>query len=149
MFIIPFVIVIVVQIIKLIVDYYRWVDMTIANLFSSGWFPSVHSAMSTSVVTLSYMVHWRDSMMFAVSLTFAFLLRYDAVNVRMEAGKHAMQINVLNNALKRKSPVQQAKNRKLKERIWHSPVEVIGGIVIGAILTVLLYQVYITTSFFS
>jgi acid phosphatase family membrane protein YuiD len=60
-----------------------------------------------------------------------------------------MQINVLNNALKRKSPVQQAKNRKLKERIWHSPVEVIGGIVIGAILTVLLYQVYITTSFFS
>jgi acid phosphatase family membrane protein YuiD len=56
-------------------------------------------------------------MMFAVSLTFAFLLRYDAVNVRMEAGKHAMQINVLNNALKRKSPVQQAKNRKLKERI--------------------------------
>jgi hypothetical protein len=144
MFIIPFIILFIVQMIKLVVDYNRWVKMTIPGLFSSWWFPSVHSAMSTSVVTLSYIVHGWDSMMFAVSFTFAFLLWYDAVNVRMEAWKHAMQINVLNDALKGKSRMQKPKGRKLKERIWHSPVEVIGGIVIGAILTVLLYHIYIS-----
>jgi acid phosphatase family membrane protein YuiD len=58
--------------------------------------------MSTSVVVLAYLDHGRDSTVFAITLTFAFLLRYDAVNVRMEAGKHAMQINVLNDVLEKK-----------------------------------------------
>ncbi len=144
MFLIPFIVLGIVQIIKLAIDYSSGQKIGIEHLFSSGWFPSVHSAMSTSVVTLSLLTHGRDSTIFAVAFTFAFLLWYDAVNVRMEAGKHAMQINVLNNALEKKWPTDKIKNRKLKERIGHSPSEVLGWIIIGIVLTLLLFWLYQT-----
>lgn len=134
---IPFIIVWVVQTMKLIIDNQKWHKLSREQLFSSWWFPSVHSAMSSSVVTLTYLIEW-PSLLFTIVLTFAFLLWYDAVNVRLEAGKHAMQINVLNDALEKKWPTDKIKNRKLKERIGHTPVEVFGGIIIGIALTLLI-----------
>ena len=113
------------------------------NIFTTGWFPSVHSAMTSSLVTLVYLDQGISSVLFTVAFVFMFLISYDAMNLRFEAGKHAHYINTL------KHDVESVLQRKeseilLKERMWHTPFEVIWGIILWCLLTFLLYKyVYI------
>lgn len=76
-------------------------------------------------------------MLFAVAFTFTFLFIYDAMNVRYEAGKHAHYINNLRFELEA-TLHKQAPPHHLKERLGHTPIEVIGSILFGCILTLLL-----------
>ncbi len=77
-------------------------------------------------------------MYFAICLTFAFLFWYDAANVRFEAGKHAKYINEIKDELRSFSFIDY-KLQDLQERLWHTFVEVVWGIVVGGTLTALLY----------
>ena len=86
------------------------------------------------VVLLEYGV---DSMFFMIAFSFALLFAYDAMNLRYEAGQHAHYINDLRSELQ--GVLHQAKKRPLKERIGHTPIEVVGGLLFGSILTFCLY----------
>ena len=88
----------------------------------------------------SYIDPGTGSMLFAVCCMFTFLFIYDAMNVRYEAGKHAHYIN--NIKIELEATLQKDPgNPHLKERLGHTPVEVIGGIVLGVVLTVLLSKI--------
>jgi len=79
-----------------------------------------------------------DSGAFMIAFCFGLLFAYDAMNIRYEAGQHAQYINSLRYELQwLLSP--NKKNSALKERIGHTPLEVIGWIVLGSLITFVLY----------
>jgi acid phosphatase family membrane protein YuiD len=69
------------------------------------------------------------------------LFAYDAMNLRYEAGQHAHYINDL------RIDLQWVLTRKekwpLKERIWHTRVEVAWWIIFWLVLTFLLYYYFV------
>ena len=137
LFLIPIVVWVVIQLMKLIIDLIIEKKLKLHYLWRSWGFPSVHSGISSSLCVIVLILSWYDSVAFAITLTFSFLVRYDAVNVRYEAGKHAKYINDITIELRDLFKVGQNFNL-LKERLGHTIVEVLGGIIMGSILTFVL-----------
>jgi len=126
----------IIQIAKVIIDIFRYKRFYIGHIFSSGGFPSFHSGLASSVTMIVRLHEWFGSVAFALAFAFSILFAYDAMNLRFEAGQHAHYINDLRFELQ---GVLQKKEWPLKERIWHTPREVAGGIIVGSILTYMLY----------
>jgi len=126
-FLIPFIIGALIQGIKVVIDTIDKKKFDICYLRWSWGFPSVHSGVSSSLITLCFLIEGPESITFAIALTFGFFLRYDAVNLRYETGKHAHQINSIQDKIEKKSTYRF---QQLKERIGHTPREVLGGIIV-------------------
>lgn len=94
-----------------------WV-FNLKKALSSGGMPSVHSAVVTSLTTAVWLKLGIDTDLFAVCLGFTVIIIYDAINVRYEAGLHAMAINKL-------------LWEKFKEQLWHKPSEALAGSLLG------------------
>ena len=137
LFIIPFIVMIIVQTIKLSIDFYKTKKLSSLNLLASGGFPSAHWALSSSITTVIALQDWTDSSIFWLALVISFLFWYDAMNVRFESGKHASYINDMRNELQ--GVLSHNKSFQLKERIGHTPWEVLGGIFFGITLSIPLY----------
>lgn len=138
-FLIPLAVGSIIQLIKMIVDVFAYRQkLQFSSFRRSGWFPSVHSGISSSIATLVWLQNGFFSMNFAICFTFAFLFRYDAANVRYEAGKHAQYINEIKDELRSFSFIDY-KLQDLQERLWHTTIEVIGWIIVGAMLTSIIF----------
>ena len=81
------------------------------------------------------------SITFAVAVTFSLLFAYDAMNVRYQTGMHAEYLNDLRKDLQDNFLMKGKRRTKLKERLGHTPIEVLGGILFGVILTFVLYYI--------
>ncbi len=128
----------VIQGTKVIIDVIKYKKIYWSTFFSSGWFPSFHTGLSSSVTMFVLLEYGIDSTLFMVTFAFSMLFAYDAMNLRFEAGQHASYINILRHELQ-DVLVKTPKKPPLKERIWHTPLEVLGGFVFGMILTLILY----------
>lgn len=137
-----------IQFIKVIIDIFRYKAFCFDHFFSSWWFPSFHTGLASSITMFVLLEYGIDSVLFAVVFSFSLLFAYDAMNIRFEAGQHAHYINKLRFELqwvlfsewsKEQKEVKESKKNQLKERIWHTPLEVLWGFVIGSLLTFLLY----------
>lgn len=138
-FIIPIAVGCIIQWIKMWVDIFSHKQkLNFASFRKSGWFPSVHSGISSSIATLVWLEYGFFSMYFAICFTFAFLFWYDAANVRYEAGKHAQYINEIKDELRSFSFIDY-KLQDLQERLWHTTIEVIWWIIVWAFLTTIIY----------
>ena len=84
--------------------------------------------------------------LFALAVMFAFVTMYDAMGVRREAGEHAKLLNKYLNeieALKADKdgdgiPDVKVNEIELKEFIGHTPLEVLGGVLLGIIIGILI-----------
>lgn len=85
------------------------------------------------------MMYGFESPEFAISFCFSFLFWYDAVNVRYEAGQHASYINKISEELDDIFDLWW-KMVLLKERLWHTFIEVMWWIMIGVTFTLVYYQ---------
>lgn len=139
LFIVPIITWIIIQTIKLIIDKIKWDKIWFDKLFVAWWFPSVHSWLSTSLlVTVAY-VEGVYSSFFAITLIFSILFWYDAANVRYQAWKHAEVINSMRSKLADIFSLEYLHEKnKLKERLWHTFLEVIWWIVISWIVTLII-----------
>ncbi|USN57489.1 MAG: divergent PAP2 family protein [Candidatus Peribacteria bacterium] len=79
------------------------------------------------------------SLLFVVALVFSILLRYDAINVRYEAGRHASYLNTIKGELFDVFSRGEHHNHTLNERIGHTLPELLAGIVIGVAVTSFFY----------
>ncbi|MCS6983032.1 MAG: divergent PAP2 family protein [Candidatus Absconditabacterales bacterium] len=140
---IPVIVWLATQSIKLIIDIICHHPIKISQfLVTSGGFPSGHSAVSSSIL---FLVRREQgfSLLFLVVAVFCILWWYDAMNVRYQAGNHAKILNTLvDHYLNHDSPQYETIKQylvssasKFPERLGHTPIEVIGGIIIGSILT--------------
>jgi len=130
----PLIAAIVAQIIKLIIDgknaKFTWIDLN-----SYGGMPSSHSALVTALAgAIGYYEGW-DSAAFAIALAFAIIVIRDAGGFRIMLGRHAKELNQIIHNL----PSQEgAAYPHLTERIGHTPLEIVCGMLIG-ILTVIVF----------
>ena len=130
-----------IQILKVIIDSIKIKEFSFTSIFAAGWFPSFHSWLATSVTTMVRLSEWFNSVLFAVCFAFSLLVAYDAMNIRFESGKQAKCINEIRSSLS--AALLWSLNREerlpLKERLWHTPIEVAWWIIISFILTFVLY----------
>lgn len=134
MFVIPIIVTLLTQILKLAVDGIKG-SLTIKNIFTDyGGMPSSHSAFVTSLVTLIALREGLSSPIFAVSLVFALVIIRDAFGFRYTMQK---QSSLISDLLK-KSNIDNRDHPLLRQRLGHKPVEVVVGILVGIILTLLL-----------
>ena len=123
------------QLLKVIVSVILLKKLDFQLIFSSGGFPSSHSAtVSALALGIGKYYGW-DSPIFAVAAVFGMIVLYDAAGVRRAAGKQA---EVLNQLVEGLYPSLNIEKKRLKELIGHTPFEVFAGVSVGIIVGLLL-----------
>ena len=99
----------VVQTIKVIVEVSKNKKIDVRRWWGSGGMPSSHSAFVCSLATSIGLTEGLDSPVFAMAISFAFVVMYDASGVRRAAGKQA---KILNQIIE-----SEGKNINLQEKL--------------------------------
>ena len=97
-------------------------------LASSGGMPSSHSALVTALATGVAHTEGAQSPLFAVAALFAAVVMYDAAGVRQAV---SIQARILNRMLDEIFMEHAFNEKRLRELIGHTPVEVFAGAVLG------------------
>ena len=119
----------VAQGLKLLIAAAVYRKFGITYLTTGGGMPSSHSALVCATVVSCGMSAGFDSPVFAVAAVMAFIVMYDAANVRRETGEQA---KVLNYILRNWGEVRPEEfEDELKELIGHTPFQVAMGAVLG------------------
>jgi acid phosphatase family membrane protein YuiD len=103
-------------------------------LVSTGGMPSAHSAMVSGLATSIGLLRGFGDPVFVLALGFALLTMFDASTVRRAAG---MQASLLNQILDELFKEHHLSERKLKELLGHTRLEVFMGMTIGILVGLL------------
>jgi len=122
------------QIIKLPLEYWLHHEWNWHLLISAGGMPSSHSALVTGVAASIGMTEGFASPLFAMAIVLAMVVIYDATGVRRHAGDHARVLNLMIDELLTGHPLAE---KELKEVLGHTPREVVAGIALGIIVSIL------------
>ena len=126
----------VAQAIKVLISL--WLDKKLdwRRCFGMGGMPSAHSAFVFSLMVMTGLREGTASTAFALSFALAAIVIYDAMGVRAETGRQGVVINrILHELLIEGQPITE---KKLKELVGHTPLEVAGGILIGAVMVLIM-----------
>ncbi len=136
------------QWLKVIIDVSKGQKFSLSSIWTSGGFPSTHGILTSSVLTMLALYEGMDTSLFMVAAIFSLLIRYDAMNLRYESGKHAQYINSLRSEIgyildAEQQPWDDVLKKEirmtrlsLKERIGHTPLEVCAWIIFGIGVTI-------------
>lgn len=124
------------QIIKTFINFLTTREFNPERLFGSGGMPSSHSSTVCALVTSVAINYGMDTYEFAMAAVFAIIVMYDAMNVRREAGEHAKWINLIATTLQPDIPIE----RKFKEYLGHTPLQVLMGAILGVIIAFIIMQ---------
>jgi uncharacterized protein len=130
------------QIIKLPLDYAQTGEWHWSLLFSTGGMPSSHSALVTSAAVSIGHYHGFDTPLFGLAFALASVVIYDATNIRRQAGFHAQQINRIIREVFRGTVKPAEEFEELKEVLGHSPLEALGGFILGLVVSYLSWQIW-------
>lgn len=108
-------------------------------LLRAGSMPSSHSALVASVAHASGLFVGFASPLFALALTLAAIVIYDATGIRRQAGKHAEIINrIVRDTVKGK----RTREKQLKEVLGHTPLEALAGTLLGIMVAQLIWLIW-------
>lgn len=116
-------------IIKWIIVKIKTWKIDFSKAFWSWWMPSVHTSVVISLATTLALKYWVWSDSFAIVMSYAVIIIYDALNVRFEAWLHAKEIN------------KWLGVKRFKESLWHLPSEVFAGSVLGIFTAIILFYI--------
>ncbi len=132
------------QIIKTILHYIHTKTFSAERLLGAGGMPSSHSALVCSAAVAMFRQCGGGSPEFALMFIIAMVVMYDAMGVRRSAGLHAKEINKINRIFKIKgietddgSEDDGKKEKELKEYLGHTPLEVLGGVLLGILIAMI------------
>jgi acid phosphatase family membrane protein YuiD len=127
----------VAQISKTIYELIRQRKLVVSRLVSSGGMPSSHSALVTGLATATGRIMGLNSAAFAITVVLAGIVMYDAAGVRRAVSIQARIINQMIDEAFQGYPMAE---KRLRELIGHTPIQVIAGgllgIGIGLLMTV-------------
>ncbi len=115
--------------IKFIINYIRF-GREAKERVGNGGFPSTHTCVMTTTISL---IGWNEgffSPLFGLGLAVTYIVIIDAIGLRRAVGKHAESLNKLNSEWKH------------RVSMGHSKIEVLGGILLGFIIGSLLYWIF-------
>lgn len=116
------------QISKVIITLIKEKKINFYRFVGSGGMPSSHSSLVMGLSTAIGLKQGFDSTQYAIALSFALIIMYDASGVRRAVGKQAIILNQIIGDRQKHKPIV---DKRLKELIGHTPVEVIVGAVLG------------------
>jgi len=116
------------QTIKVPLEYLQTHRWNWALLFRAGGMPSSHTALVVGITHGIGLSVGFDSPLFALSFAMSMVVIYDATGIRRQAGKHAELINAMIEDLTTGHPL---KEEQLREVLGHTPLEALGGILLG------------------
>jgi acid phosphatase family membrane protein YuiD len=116
------------QIIKVPLEYMQTHRWNWALLLRAGGMPSSHTALVVGITHGIGLSVGFDSPLFAMAFAMSMVVIYDATGIRRQAGKHAERINAMINDLAAGHPL---KEEQLREVLGHTPLEALGGILLG------------------
>ncbi len=120
-----------IQFFKFLYDSIANKKLMFSRFWGSGGMPSSHSAVVTSLATMIAKHEGFNSPIFAVACGFAFIVMYDACNLRKAVGNQA---KFLNDLLKEKNTTNY---EKFQELTGHTVIQVIAGFVIGLVVGII------------
>ena len=143
------------QVIKFVITLITKHKLDFRNILSSGGMPSSHSALVCAVSVGVAKKLGYASPEFALSLAMAGIVMYDAMGVRRAAGEQAKVLNKMVidfkeifqmlkeefDALARGEDVPEERggpNKRLKEFLGHTPLEVLCGAALGILIAALI-----------
>lgn len=105
------------------------------RLVGAGGMPSSHSAMVIALMLSVGFTQGFDTAVFGISMVLSLIVMYDAIGVRRETGTQATVINrILKDVL---INGRRISDDDLKELVGHTPFEVLGGVLVGSLTTVI------------
>jgi len=119
------------QFLKVVSHYARTKKWNWSLFIQEAGFPSSHSSTVASITMFVFLAGGL-SMLFMVSLVFSGIVVRDALGLRRRAGQHAKLLNILI----KNGNIQF---HRLNELMGHSPLQVIGGVVLGAAVATGIY----------
>ena len=122
------------QTMKYFTAFYREGRWDWRVMFDSGGMPSSHTSLVVGLTTAIGYQYGLGSTLFPLSLAFSLIVMYDAAGVRRHAGKQA---EVLNRILDDMFHGESISQKKLKEVLGHSPLQVLAGAVLGVFIAIL------------
>ena len=129
----------VAQVIKIPLDYLRTRRWNWALLLTTGGMPSSHSSLMTATTLAIGLYNGFDSPIFALGVVLTMIVTYDAAGVRQQAGIHAQRINLIVAELLKGHQINE---RDLREVLGHTPLEVMGGILLGLLVATLQWMIW-------
>ncbi|WP_027408819.1 divergent PAP2 family protein [Anoxybacteroides tepidamans] len=104
--------------------------------FETGGMPSSHSAGVSSLATFIALKRGVRTVDFALAALFGLIVMYDAQGVRRQAGELAIRLNDLAEEVMRlerdpKQALYEKRKERIRERLGHQPIEVVGGALLG------------------
>ena len=119
----------VAQVLKVILVLITSKKIDFTRFIGSGGMPSSHSAFVVSLATAIGLKEGFRSSIFALAVVFALVVMYDAAGVRNAAGQMARKLNKL--VEKWETDDDQNREKRLKELLGHTPIEVFAGAILG------------------
>lgn len=124
------------QVIKVLLSL--WLDKKLdwRRCFGMGGMPSSHTAFVFSLLIMIGRTEGVSSAAFALSFALASVVIYDAMGVRAETGRQGKILNqIIRGVLIEGKPITE---KELKELVGHTPLEVLGGLCVGALTALLM-----------
>jgi acid phosphatase family membrane protein YuiD len=118
----------VAQLSKTILELIRQRKLILSRLVSSGGMPSSHTALVTSLATATGRLTGLGSASFAITVVFAGIVMYDAAGVRRAV---SIQARILNQMIDEAFQGHPIAEKRLRELIGHTPIQVFVGAVLG------------------
>lgn len=134
----------VAQVLKTIIHAIINKKLDLLRLMGDGGMPSGHSATVSSLAVFCGFYYGTNSFQFAVTMVLAIIVCHDAMGVRLETGKQAVVLNELLSTLSTLESMTKGEftDVKLKEFVGHTPIQVLAGILTGAVNAIVMFHVF-------
>lgn len=125
---------VVAQTIKVCLGVIREKKFNFKWFIDTGGMPSSHVSGMMSLATSVGFVCGFYSYQFAIALVMALIVMFDAQGVRRSTGKQAIILNKILDDIYWGKKIEE---KKLKEFLGHTPIEVFAGAVIGILIAII------------
>ena len=129
----------VAQVLKTLIDFALNESFSAERLVGSGGMPSSHSSTVCALMTSAGIRYGVESFEFAICFILASVVMYDAIGVRQETGKQAKLLNLIMEQDFFHLDNEQFQKR-LKEFVGHTPLQVFAGAVLGILIAILMHM---------
>src|SRR6266496_740714 len=123
------------QVSKTIYELIRQRKLIVSRLVSSGGMPSSHSALVTGLAAATGLVTGLGSAAFAIAVVLAGIVMYDAAGVRRAV---SIQARILNQMIDEAFQGHPFAEKRLRELIGHTPIQVFAGGLLGVAVGLLM-----------
>lgn len=118
-------------------------ELNLTRLTGDGGMPSAHSATVTAVAVMTGLTCGFDTPLFAVACIIAIIVMHDAMGVRLETGKQAKLLNEMVALFEALGQSKLSMEKKLKEFVGHTPLQVMAGMLVGLAVSCIYYFVFL------